>query len=362
MKKQISFFFVLCLHFLLHALVYAKPFTIAVVPDPQGYINYYNQKIYKKNNIPFNLSDIFTEQINYIKQNSFINGGTIVGAVCLGDIVEHRSDFQQEWQTADDAMSILDGTIPFSIVPGNHDYDKWEKRGDSYNIVGTENFNKYFGANSKHFQNKAFYLSYYNGGADSLIRIETSDGPFLILGFECEPDDKVLEWANKQLEHYNGIPTILVTHIFLASDYSPMEPGKIRYSGQPARTEFGGNLPQNIWDKFISLNDQIFLVLCGHVCVDGDGERARVDINNTGNKVYQLLSDYQGRRNVLDEEKFPKINGCGDGWLRLLEFDLDNKRINVKTYSTLFKKYEKDYNSEFIIKLDFDWNERFRNK
>jgi len=54
---------------------------------------------------------------------------------------------------------------------------------------------------------------------------------------------------------------------------------------------------QAVWDKFISQNDQIFLVLCGHnwssTTVTGvsNGENLRIDNNAFGHPVYQVLSD-----------------------------------------------------------------------
>ena len=43
-----------------------------------------------------------------------------------------------------------------------------------------------------------------------------------------------------------------------------------------------------------------------------------------------------------------------------MEFDLEKNEVHIKTYSTEFKKYETDSNSDFIIQFDFDWKKRFR--
>ena len=56
----------------------------------------------------------------------------------------------------------------------------------------------------------------------------------------------------------------------------------------------------------------------------------------------------------MQEDNPPKYGG--DGWLRLLEFDLEQKKVHVSTFSTEFNKYELDENSDFYF--DIDWEER----
>lgn len=97
------------------------------------------------------------------------------------------------------------------------------------------------------------------------------------------------------------------------------------------------NSPQMVWDKFISRHEQIFLVLCGHA----EGQAFRVDDNQAGGKVYQVMSDYQGRAQTVRDAGTPPalFVGVGDGWLRLMDFDMarDVPSIHVHTYSTHYK-------------------------
>ncbi len=62
------------------------------------------------------------------------------------------------------------------------------------------------------------------------------------------------------------------------------------------------------------------------------------------NKVYQILSDYQDRwQTALDagveDENFKGVRGVGDGWLRLMQFDMSGEvpSVHVRTYSTFYK-------------------------
>ena len=65
-------------------------------------------------------------------------------------------------------------------------------------------------------------------------------------------------------------------------------------------------------------------------------------MNDAGQKVYEMLADYQMRENG------------GDGWLRYMEFDPDKSQIRVKTYSPSLDRYELDADSDFVIDVDFD--------
>ena len=64
-----------------------------------------------------------------------------------------------------------------------------------------------------------------------------------------------------------------------------------------------------------------------------------------GNKVYQVLADYQDRGRVgLDTGQAPSLHtgkpvGIGDGWFRLMHFDMSAEvlRIQVRTYSSHYQ-------------------------
>jgi hypothetical protein len=96
-----------------------------------------------------------------------------------------------------------------------------------------------------------------------------------------------------------------------------------------------------MWDKLISQNDQIFMVLCGHE----HGQALRVDDNRFGHKVYQVLSDYQDRhQTALDAGAKGAYLAIGDGWLRLMDFKMGGAAptVHVHTYSTAYKKESRD--------------------
>lgn len=356
MKKQILFF-----SSFFATLLFSQEFTIAVIPDSQNYTDYR----YQTNSTPpfaIDFVDVYRHQIEYIVKNSVSNGGEITFAIHLGDNVLHQGEQELEWELADNTISILDNTIPFCMVPGNHDYDEKIRRKDlSWAFNGTNHFIKYFGNKSKHFKEKEWYKGSYNNGLSSWGNFSAGENEFLFIGLELEAGDAVLEWAQKVIEQNKNIPTIIITHEYLYRGYDLNNPGvhPIQTNNKYRIDSGDCNSAVQIWEKFISKNKQIFLVLCGHSYEKEHGEAIRTDINDDGYKVYELLSDYEGRNTLF---KFLQISDSqygGDGWLRLLRFDLNKKQIHVQTYSTEFKRYEKDFDSDFIIQFDWDWNKRF---
>lgn len=106
-----------------------------------------------------------------------------------------------------------------------------------------------------------------------------------------------------------------------------------------SKAEFQGNSGEQSWQKLVKTNKQIFMVLNGHFH-DNDGERHQVSYNAAGLPVYEMIANYQ-----------QYANG-GDGYMRLIQFDPANARINVKTYSPKLGTYKTDWDSQFSFSVD----------
>jgi len=363
-------------------------FTIAVIPDTQNMVDYTRQK---SEGFALDGADMFIEHMRYIADNTQANGGDITFVTSVGDVWQHTTDDRVESahysrglralkQSTQRNMAeiaertrqfelplamrgydiLADTGIVFSVVPGNHDYDNgWkdshfnpnydrieELKGSGGNIVrydpdilgmlhigGLNNFNSVFGNQSKYFKDKKWYVGSFNGGANSAQIFHAGGYKFLHIGLEMQAGDKVLAWAQSMISKYPGLPTILSTHDFL-NTHNQRLPNPILdlVMADPS----AHNSAEDIWQNFISTNDQIFLVLSGH----HHGQGYRKDKNKAGNEVYQILSDFQGRGQSASPEKGAPVVGIGDGWLRLMKFDtgIDVPTIKVRTYSTHYKK------------------------
>src|SRR5690242_12038852 len=85
-------------------VVHGTPFSIVILPDTQYYSAYYPA--------------IFTSQTQWILNNR--SSRNIAFVIHEGDITNTNTN--AEWQNASTSMGMLDGTVPYIVVPGNHDY------------------------------------------------------------------------------------------------------------------------------------------------------------------------------------------------------------------------------------------------
>jgi hypothetical protein len=238
----------------------------------------------------------------------------------VGDIVQNggqgRAKNVAEWNNADAAMDILDNNaqdLPYGVVPGTHDFDRVN------NQSGAEQYVSFFGAS------RYYGREWYGGSSpDQLNHYQrfTADGrDYLHITLEWQPRPSSLRWAESVLAGNPSVPTIVSTHDYLL----PFG----------ARTWPAGN---DIFNNLVDNNSQVFMVLSGHV----PGEGYQTTTNAAGLEVFEMLANYQERRNG------------GDGWMRLIEFDGANDQINIKTYSPTLDRFQVDSNSQFTFDVNFD--------
>lgn len=355
-------------------------FTIAVIPDTQNYVDYTHQK---SAGFPFDAKALFIDQLSYVASHLKSAGGDIAFVSVLGDCWQHQSlaidpehearGFKRapnpimdrffaptakvrevEMPSVREGYQQLAGKTPLSVVPGNHDYDamwtdsnhpakaEFKSMADigMLHSGGLSNFVSVFGADTDFFRGQKWYVDSHDNGADSAQIFSAGGYRFLHIGLQFDAPEASLDWAASVIKRYPGLPTIVSTHDFLDTSGERLPNPIIDNHAVDPRD----NSPQMMWDKFISANDQIFLVLCGHE----HAQAFRDDPNKAGHRVYQILSDYQDRQqSALDAGAKPgagEMNSVGDGWMRLMTFDMAGKvpSIHVHTYSTFYKKESVD--------------------
>ena len=283
-------------------------FTVAVISDTQNYSEKY--------------PDVFYAQTRWLAENA--RRERIVFASHVGDVVQNGGQRQEEWDVASAAMARLYGKLPCGVVAGNHDYDDLSDKTCPLNI-----YRRNFGAS---YHKKVPTLLELSPDECSSIHMFNAGGiRMLSLHLEPDPRDGALAWAEAMLAKYPDIPVMVTTHIYI----SDVDDARDRKPYSRA----GGNSGEELFQKFIRKQPRIFLVLCGHWWTRG-GETSLMSTNDYGGRVHELLSDFQGRPNR------------GDGWLRLLRFDLKGHQLHVQTFSPTLKRYETDLDSEFTLPLD----------
>lgn len=280
-------------------------FSLIVLPDAQ----FYSERF----------PAIFSAQTQWIAENA--DELNIVFVSQEGDIVDNWDSIEQ-WENADAAMRLLDGKVPYAIAPGNHDIPSNDD---------SSNFNRYFPVSR--FEAYPWYGGSYPAGRnDNSFQLFSAGGAdYVILHLQYCPKSDVLEWANQVLQSNANRKAIVVTHAYLGLN-AERNVHTRKYSGCSASS----NNTQYLWDKLFYPNENVFLVLAGHV----HGEARRVDKNVAGKPVYQLLADYQSREKG------------GSGWLRILQFYPTQNKIVVKTFSPYLNEFETDYDSQFELPFE----------
>ena len=292
-----------------------RPYSIIVIPDTQYYT--------------VDFPATFISQTSWIaEQKSKLN---IKFAIHLGDIVEHANS-KDQWLIADAAMAKLDGVVPYSIMPGNHDITA-DGASEMYsNYFSTSRFKNdptwkgsFFDARDivRKSQNKSSYHAFDIGG-----------DKFMVISLEFCPSDEVLSWANYLIDENPDRFVIVTTHSYLSAEneLSPtIECAAYTTKSTTAREE--------IWTKLIKNHPNIRLVLSGHDNTTSDGAARRTDFLD-GKPVHQLLSDYQ------------HLGRGGDGYLRIMTFYPNEKKIKVFTYSPYLDTYRDDPENQFELKIN----------
>lgn len=281
-----------------------KYFTVVVLPDTQNYSSSY--------------PEIFKSQTEWIANN--IDKENIIFSVNVGDIVNNYNN-ELEWKNAKSAFSVLDGKVPYGLSLGNHDLSPQRS---------SEMFRKYFSFAEQ--KNNNWQGEDYPAGTgyNSYQKISVGNENLLFLNLSLCPEKDVIDWANKVISQFSERNVIISTHGFLNSRAERNIP--VSKAQEGGCTQDGENT-QYIWDGLIKNNKNVIMVLSGHV----HAQAFRTDINNFGSKVFQILADYQSE---------PK---GGNGWLRILKFNVKEKKVYVKTFSPYLNEFKSDSRNDFVL-------------
>jgi hypothetical protein len=311
---------------LLFACAEVSAEQIAVIPDTQSYTK-----------DPANHA-LLLQQTQWIAENSGTENIAFITHV--GDVIQSgggrgagRSESQliEQWQFADENYKQFDGSTPYSIAYGNHDFDTFadssagSSRAQSYFGASRYEMYDWFGGSSPDGEN---FYQFFEIGGQRLMHV----------AIKFQPDQQTLDWVGELVRETN-LPTIISTHAYL------VDAGTARGGGTDEVEAGHDPIGETIWNGLVRSTDQIFMVICGHnhsgvnITVSGeyseDGEHHQISFNDAGREVYEILADYQD---------YP--NG-GDGWFQLVDLDPDAARISVRTWSPFLNKYQEDPMSQY---------------
>ena len=292
--------------------------TLVLLPDTQIYSQ--------------NFPGIFDSQTTCIRNNLRIRNIRYV--LHLGDIVNVNS--VPEWENARRSMATLDGAIPYALVPGNHDY------GPGGNAATRDTFL------NDHFKEESYRSWPSFGGAMEPGKMDNSYHLFdaggvkwIVIALEWGPRDQTIAWADEVMKKHPYRKGILLTHAFVNNNdlrYDHKDTAHPQdYNPHQYKTPGGVNDGQQLWDKLVKKHNFV-LTFNGHVL--GDGTGYRMDLNDLGQPVHQILANYQ----------FRKLGG--EGYLRLVEFQPDGRTVKVRSYSPIYDNHLLESDQDFSFQLD----------
>lgn len=262
--------------------------------------------------------DTYRSIVNWIKDQK--DEKKIEYVIHTGDIVD-ESDQEYQWLEADNNMKVLeDANIPYGVLAGNHDV--------SHQLGTYDEYWKYFGA--ERFMDLPHYGESYKNNMGHYDLISSYGNDFIIVYMGWGLGQSEIDWMNEVLAKYPERKAILAFHEYLL------------VSGNRAP------IADQIYEEVVVPNKNVIATLSGHY---HDAELKVDDIDDDGDgtadrTVYQMLADYQGA-----EEG-------GLGYIRLMQFDMKNNKLHMKTYSPKLDDYnyydptEYPQKDEFSLDLD----------
>jgi len=294
--------------------------TVVIMPDIQHYSTY----------CP-GLTRLQTQWIvdNKAKYN-------IVYVLQLGDMTNFNSE--KEWERASRGMAILDGIVPYALVPGNHDYSNGSPPRDRLST----RINDYFPP-SRFEKWPTFGGTMEPGHIENNYHLFEAGGRrWIIIGLEFGPRDHVLKWADRILQKHADRTAILFTHAYLCYDGTRFDWAVkgMKQTGNPHKYNVPGGVNDGVemWKKLVRKHANVFLVLNGHVADDGLG--FQISRGDHGNLVNEMVVNFQ------------RLPVRGGGWLRLIEFRPDGKTVQAKTYSPFYEEYNTSKDNQFVFTLE----------
>ncbi|MEO5998149.1 MAG: metallophosphoesterase [Chitinophagaceae bacterium] len=291
----------------------AQKFTIPVLPDTQGEVG--------------GKPEMFESQIKWIVEHK--ESLNIPMVLHVGDLVNFNN--YSHYEVASKGYEEFDKNhIPYAITLGNHDTEAVGVNSGSaapgnvnQNLRKTFKFNSYF-PTSRFISQRGRFEPGKSDNAYYTFRV--GETHWLVITLEFCPRLGVINWAGDIAKEYFNYNAVIVTHYYLTPK------GEI---GQ-TNSGYGDFSPQTIFDKLVKPNPNIRFVLSGHVV----SSALRVDTGQNGNKVYQILQDYQNA-------------DLGGGYIRLLNFDIDKATVSAEMYSPFYKITKTDSSKFKIEGIDF---------
>ncbi|MCA1952839.1 MAG: metallophosphoesterase, partial [Hyphomicrobiales bacterium] len=309
-------------------------YTIAVFPDTQDYTS--NPA----------LAHIFGDMTQWLVDNK--DSHNIQFMIHVGDITQNNQP--GEWNIAEAALRKLDGKIPYSLLPGNHDQAAGGSAADHSSVHLDDRFSpdKQEATSPDNFG--GVYDQEPASSRNSYSTFTAPDGTkWLVLSMEFGPRNDVIRWAGDVIEDHLDHRVIIASHAL--TDYAgrhdplggPLYDEGAGYDYGMGRDPQGANDGETIYRELLAKYPNISMTFSGHIF--GDGAETNVSYSQYGNPVFEMLVNYQNgiSREITGNGNEALGNRGGNGAIRLVVVDPANNSISTETYFTEFDDYLDGY-------------------
>jgi len=309
--------------------LFAKEYTIVLLPDSQNYSSKKENIFHFKEQIKWIINNREKENIVLVSHVGDVIGSNVgyypfnvhlIGFFCNKrniNFIKNQSDSWESVRFMSDLGKFED--MAFSISPGNHDYDC------KNNKKSLKNFKKTF--NNKKYSKSKWFLDIDETGINTAQIFEINNKQFIHIGLEWQPSNKAIQFAQNIIKSNPEKPVILTTHEYLINRDKPY-PERCKKSAIGCSwTDYKDNNGEELFQKLIKLNPQIFMVFSGHNEVN---EGLLVSEDLLGRNVIQITSD------------FSNDPGGGNGWMTLIRLNIEKPSITINNFSPTYIEGKSD--------------------
>jgi len=303
-------------------------FTLAFVGDIQAL----TEMDYKNSidNDPSNDTAYVDALFDWIAENA--DDKKIKHVFTLGDLTEFSSENDpnlsyaaqqpannasgdKEWIIVKNAISQLDGVVPYSIVRGNHDDYQID---DFFNYEAyTENFDGFYREESG---------TYKDSITNSYRLVNLGGYKFIFITLDFNPTRAVVTWLDEILTTYSDHKAIITTHTYIDMENNLATVRNLQ--GVLVAGKYNGAAPDWMWKNCIKNHDNVLMTVCGHL--DGRNTHLVMMEGDNGNPIANLMVNPQ----LYDKNTQPT------GMVFLMHFYNGGKTVKTEYYSTFLDMYK----------------------
>jgi len=262
-------------------------YSIAALGDTQRIAQFGGQSCY-------DISDWLIDHVADRKIGMSIYLGDMTGAY----IGTPMPEWDRMMTVISGAVRKLDGKVPYHLIPGNHDYNEnstWRDL-DKYNeyfpasAIATD-FNGYVGAYEEGYTQNTYYTARL-GGVD-----------YLFLALEFGPDRDVMQWACDVMQAHPNHRVVVSTHGFINTAgelYTDDEYLSADQYWSLYNRDVDATSAQEMWDKYLSNHENLFMILCGHSTTESVGYKALKGKHGNTTMAFRLDPSYVASGMALD--------------------------------------------------------------